>query len=546
MRRKHVLSLLMLSIGVALLAATAVEPAASATRKTALRGGTLRIDQVGAFDTLDPQLAYVSNDWWVLYSTQLLLLNYPNAAGQAGAQLFPEAAKAFPSVSRGGKVYTFHLRSGLRFSDGSKVSAVAFQRAFERTLSPRMFAPYGIYEGLNTLVVGARAFAAGKAAHISGVKARGLTLTIRLTKPHPAFIKILGMQWFGAVKPNMPYTNKSAGILKYPSAGPYYIAANHPRRLVVLKRNPYYHGSRPANPDEIVIHSYPSSNGEASLRRVEKNQIDYASVPSAEVQAVAQKYGYPSNKHSRFHVATTDCEFWDAFNNTRPPTNDARVRKALNYAIGRVPIIDLSGPYSGTATDQVLVPGLPGYKKLDLYGNQPNVAKAEAVGGSALKNAAPLNIYYNPGSQIATSEAQLEQSEIEQIGLTVTLITSDPSNYYGALETKGSPTPWNIAAVGSCPNPFDPSGFFSDFFRSPNIPRFNDPSVAEKLDHAASLSGPARARAYAELDKLVMTKYAPVAPISISNLRYLVSKRVRNIIFSHYLGGPILNAMSVR
>src|SRR5262249_18381190 len=109
MRRKHVLSLLMLSMGIALLVTpTTVGTASSGPQKAgsakALRGGVLKVVQsAGAFDTLDPGLAYVANDWEVLYSTQLLLVNFPNKAGQAGSQLFPEAAKSFPTISNNGR-----------------------------------------------------------------------------------------------------------------------------------------------------------------------------------------------------------------------------------------------------------------------------------------------------------------------------------------------------------------------------------------------------------------------------------------------------------
>ncbi|HET9114668.1 MAG TPA: ABC transporter substrate-binding protein, partial [Gaiellaceae bacterium] len=116
-----------------LVAATIVGVASSATQKAnsakALKGGVLRVHQsAGSFDTLDPGLAYVTNDWEVLYSTGMNLVNFPNKAGQAGSQLFPEAAKAFPTISKNGKTVTFHLRSGLKFSDGSPVTAAAFQR----------------------------------------------------------------------------------------------------------------------------------------------------------------------------------------------------------------------------------------------------------------------------------------------------------------------------------------------------------------------------------------------------------------------------------
>ncbi|HEU5215960.1 MAG TPA: ABC transporter substrate-binding protein [Gaiellaceae bacterium] len=557
MRRKHVLSLLMLCTGVALLiAATTVGVASSATQKVssskALRGGTLRINQsAGAFDTLDPGLAYVTNDWEVLYSTGLNLVNFPNKAGAAGSQLFPEAAKAFPTISKGGRTVTFHLRSGLRFSDGSKVTAAAYQRAWERILSPKMYAQYGIFDQLNKMVVGAQKFTDGKAAHISGISAKGLTLTFHLVKPNPTFVNILGMQWFNAVKPSMKYTKSSGGILKYPSAGPYYIATNQPGRLTVLKRNKYYHGQRLANPNQIVINSFPNSNGEASLLQIEKNQVDFdmGGVPSADVKTVSAKYGGPNK--GQFHVGTQACIIWEAFNNAKAPTNNANVRKALNYAIGRTPIITTLGPFAGSASDQVLVPGLSGYKKLKAYGNFPDFAKAKAVGGSALNGAPALNIYYNAASASRTTEAEFIQAQLNHIGLKANLEKSDPTDYYGPIETKG--TDYNIAHSGWCADYFDPFDFINVNFDGRSIQPtgnvdyfyFNNSAFNKQMDHAASLSGKARASAYAALDKTLMTKYAPAFPLYVPNFRYLTSARVKNVIYSNYFGYPILNAMSV-
>ena len=557
MRRKHVLSLLMLCMGVALLiAATTVGVASSATQKAgsakALRGGTLRINQsAGAFDTLDPGLAYVTNDWEVLYSTGLNLVNFPNKAGQAGSQLFPEAAKAFPTISKNGKTVTFHLRGGLRFSDGSKVTAAAYQRAWERILSPKMYAQYGIFDQLNKMVVGAQKFTDGKSAHISGISAKGLTLTFHLVKANPTFVNILGMQWFNAVKPSMKYTKSSGGILKYPSAGPYYIATNQPGRLTVLKRNKYYHGARLANPNQIVINSFPNSNGEASLLQIEKNQVDFdmGGVPSADVKTVSAKYGGPNK--GQFHVGTQACIIWEAFNNAKAPTDNVNVRKALNYAIGRTPIITTLGPFAGSASDQILVPGLRGYKKFAAYGNFPNFNKAKAVGGSALNNAPALNIYYNSASASRTTEAEFEQAQLAKIGLKANLEKSDPTDYYGPLETKG--TDYNIAHSGWCADYFDPFDFINVNFDGRSIQAtgnvdyfyFNNSSFNKQMDHAASLSGNARAAAYAQLDKTLMTKYAPAFPLYVPNFRYLTSARVKNVIYSNYFGYPILNAMSV-
>ena len=557
MRRKHVLSLLMLCTGVALLiAATTVGVASSATQKSgsakSLRGGTLNVAQsAGAFDTLDPGLAYVTNDWEVLYSTQLLLVNFPNKAGKAGTQLFPEAASSFPTVSKNGKTVTFHIRKGLKFNDGGPVTAKSYSRAWERILSPKMYAQYGTFDQLNKMVVGAQAFTDGKAAHISGVSAKGLTLTFHLVKPNPTFTSILGMQWFGAVKPNMAYTKSSGGITKYPSAGPYYIASNQLGRTTVLKRNKFYHGQRLANPNQIVIQSFPNSDGEAALLQIEKNQLDFdmAGVPASDVSTVAKKYGGPNK--SQFHVGNNSCIIWEAFNNAKAPTNNASVRKALNYAIGRTPIIQQLGPYAGKSSDQILIPGLGGYKKLKAYGNFPNFAKAKSVGGSALNNQPALNIYYNAASHFRTNEAEFMQSQIQHIGMKANLQPSDPNDYYGPIETKG--TSYNIAHSGWCADYFDPFDFINVNFDGRSIAAtgnvnyfyFNNSSFNKQMDAASNKSGAARAQAYAKLDANLMTKYAPAFPLYIPTFRYLTAKRVKNVIYNNYFGYPILNAMSV-
>ena len=79
------------------------------------------------------------------------------------------------------------------------------------------------------------------------------------------------MQWFTAVKPNMAYS--STGLNVYPAAGPYYIASRDPGRSTVLKRNPYYKGDRPANPDQIVF--TPNVNIDQSLLQVKAGQSDF-------------------------------------------------------------------------------------------------------------------------------------------------------------------------------------------------------------------------------------------------------------------------------
>ena len=276
MRRKQMLSLFMLVLGVALLvAATTVGSATSANKRTqhaaVSKGGTLRVNMHDAdFDFVDPQLAYRTDDWGMLFTTAMQLVSFPEKTGAAGSELYPQAATAFPTVSKDGKTYTFHIRAGLKFSDGSPVTAAAYQRAWERILSPKMGSPLGVNLDLQDVIVGGNAFLNGTAAHISGIKAKGLTISFTLTKPNATFVSILSMQWFTAVKPDMAYS--SQGLNVYPAAGPYYIKSRNPGRSLVLARNPYYKGDRPANPDQIVF--TPNVNVDQSLLQVKAGQSD--------------------------------------------------------------------------------------------------------------------------------------------------------------------------------------------------------------------------------------------------------------------------------
>jgi len=293
MRRKQVLSLFMLVMGVALLvAATTVGAAGSATKKAgsaeAVKGGTLRINQSsGDFDYVDPQIQYRSDDLAMENLVSMNLVGYPEKTGTAGQQLYPIGATAFPTISKDGKTYVFHIRPGMKFNDGSPVTAASYQRAFERTLSPKMGSPEGVNIHLETEIAGAQAFLAGKTQSISGISAKGQTLTIKLTKPNVSFVAQMAMGWFTAVKPDLPYT--SQGVNTFAAAGPYYIASRDPGRTTVLKRNPNYKGPRPANPDQIVYTA--NVDPDQSLLQVKAGQADIdnlGNVPTSSAQLAQQ------------------------------------------------------------------------------------------------------------------------------------------------------------------------------------------------------------------------------------------------------------------
>jgi peptide/nickel transport system substrate-binding protein len=410
-----------------------------------------------------------------------------------------------------------------------------------------MGSPLGVNLSLQDDVVGGQAFLDGKASKISGISAKGLTLTFHLTKPNATFVSILSMQWFTPVKPNTPYS--STGLNVYPAAGPYYIASRDPGRSTVLKRNPYYKGDRPANPDQIVL--TPNVNTDQSLLQVKAGQadLDIIGIPATAAAGLAQQYGV--NK-GRFWVGPTSCVSYMAMNNARAPFDNLAARKAVEYAIDRPAQVRLLGAFAGKRTSQMLVPGIPGYRPFNAYPIKgADVAKAKAVGGAAIASAPTLNVVHTT-STASTNRAQVAEFNLKQVGFKVNDVPTPATNYYQVIQTRG--TTYNFVTNGGwCADYFDPFDYLNVLFdgrklqaaNNNNYAYFNNAAFNKGLDHAASLSGKARANAYAQLDHDLMVKYAPVVPYLLPTNRYFVSSRTKGWIYSTYFGSPYLNALAV-
>ena len=135
-------SLLSLTIGLALLVSAAL-PDGSGSATGVREGGIFKITFHGpsGLDSIDPALASTAPGWAVLDTTCARLLAYPDKPPPAAFRFVPEVAAGLPKISRDGKTYTFRLRKGFRFNDGTDVKASAFARAINRTLEPGVNSP---------------------------------------------------------------------------------------------------------------------------------------------------------------------------------------------------------------------------------------------------------------------------------------------------------------------------------------------------------------------------------------------------------------------
>jgi peptide/nickel transport system substrate-binding protein len=549
MRIKTTIAAALALVGASMLVASAfagTSGTAASSSAAAKKGGTLRINVPDSdFEYVDPGLSYDTLGWSMIYATNMMLANYPEKPGAAGSKLYPEAAEAFPTISKDGKTYVWKIRKGIKFSDGSPVTAAAFKRALERNLSPKMGqgSPMGVNVHMDDLIVGGKAYLEGKAQTLAGVKAAGQVLTVKLTKPDPTFVSILAMQWYSAVKPNTPFTDK--GLDNYPAAGPYYIKSRDAGRTLLLERNPNYKGNRPANPDKIVFTANVDVN--QSLLQVKAGQSDLTlGLPPTSHDELGKEFGV--NK-GRYFVGAETCVLYWALNTARAPFNNVAARKAANWGIDRPALVRLSGKYAGKRHDQILVPGVPGYKEYKLYaikGADP--AKAKAVGGSAIKGSVTI---FHSTSALATQQAQVVQYNMKQIGFDVKLKPTPGSVYYKTLGTKG--VDMDIARAGWCADYNDPFDFINVLLdggtiqesNNVNFSYLNNASYNAKMAAASKLLGDARGAAYAKLDLEGMRDLAPWTPYMIPNARYLVSSRASNVIHQPYFTNAVFQAIAV-
>jgi peptide/nickel transport system substrate-binding protein len=536
MHRRLWLSIVATAIGAALLVAAGfASPAQSSTKSPsganssfagAKKGGTLRLNMSASdVDYIDPALAYYQLSWDILYVTCRPLLNYPDKPSPAGVRLFPDAATSFPKVSQGGKLYTFTVRKGMKFSNGVPITAKNFKAAFDRdaVTDQKGFGPTGPFLAD---IAGANAVINGKGSAISGVRAAGNKLTIRLTHPAPDFQARTAMLFFCPIpapgQAGYPKVSE-AGVNTFPGSGPYYVASRTPNGPILIKTNKFYRGNRPHNASSIAIQT--QTNLDTSFSQVKRGDINYdvGGLPPAAHAGLARQYGI--NK-SRYFVHPTIATRYLALNNQRVFSN-AKLRKAANYALDRKGMINLRGAFAGHATDQLLPPNLRGFRNANVFPFRPNIQKAKTFVGSGKHDAT----MYTTVSTIGANQGALVQADFKLIGINVDVQKFSTSTMYKKCGTKSEAFDiCNVGWIADYPDPYD---FINVLLSKDSIHEsgnnnysyFSNLKYTRMMNNAARLVGPKRFSTYGNLDVQITKDAAPIAAWDNDNDREFISAK---------------------
>jgi len=339
------------------------------------------------------------------------------------------------------------------------------------------------------------------------------------------------MPFFCAIPTNLPHDPN--GVTTPPSAGPYYISDREANKTITIKKNPNYKGKRPHNVNQI---NYVVGNSlDATYLRAQQGATDYAAggIPPASYAEAAQKFGI--NK-GQFWVKPQVGVQYLAFNHDRPLFKGAAgtaLAKAINYAIDRKALLAQGGYLAGKRTDQILPPGMAGFRDANLYPLKgPDLATAKKWAAKAgVKDGTTVELYTsNRGA--APLQAQIYQFNLKQLGLNVNSHLFARAVQIDKEGTRGEA--FDVTTEGWIADYADPYDFINVLLsgdslhasNNNNVAYFNDPTYNKAMTAASLLSGAARYKAYGNLDVTMMHDNPPWAARSNFNDRIMLSGKV--------------------
>lgn len=285
-------------------------------------------------ETVDPALnSAIDGGEMILHAFEGLLKLDENGDPEAG-----QAEKW--EVSEDGLTYTFHLRDGLKWSDGSDLTAEDFVYSWQRVCDPNVAAPYaetvlGMVEGYDKAVAGD--------IEKLGVEAKDdKTFVVHLANPCPYFESLAAFATLNPVQKETIETNGDAWATEadtYISNGPFYMAEWVPGSYVLMKKNPNYWDADSIKLDGIKFNLIEDANAAYSAYQTGEILM-VKDVPTEEIPSLKD--------NDEFHVEPIIGTYYISLNLQKEPFNNKLVREALSLAIDREYVANtlMQGTYS--------------------------------------------------------------------------------------------------------------------------------------------------------------------------------------------------------
>ncbi len=518
----------------------ASDDASSGTNK----GGTLNVLTTATSVHLDP----ATSQGLGITSLGLVLRRLTAWDVEPGktAKVVPDLATNTGDSSDGGKTWTYHLKKGLTFQDGSAITTKDIKWGIERSFAPTL--PGGLSYHKSLLVGGDTYRGPFDGTTLDSIETPDdSTIVFKLTAAYGDWPWIVSMPAFSPV-PEGDGTDTGAYDAKPVASGPYQVQANQQGSQITLVRNKAWSAKtdsvRTAGPSKVVFKESqdPSTvtqtliadNGDA------KNSFGATFLGAAELNQVR------ANPSAQDRLATSKAGplQYLAINTQRGALKDLQVRKALQYAVDRKSYrIASGGALAGSYASTLITPGIAGRKSYDLYqpGATGDVAKAkqllEKAGATDLK--LTLATQNDPAN---LAEAQAIQAGLKRAGIAVTLKPLDIDSFYTAT-TDG--TDFDLALFSWQPDFPSANANIQPLFASSeigggryNVSKYSNPEVDALIAEATGTIDQQDARKlWAEADRKIMAD-APIVPLTYAKQSFLAGSNVQDFRIADFPAYP--------
>lgn len=395
----------------------------------------------------------------------------------------PDGAASW-TVSSDKKTYTFHIRKGLKFADGTPVTASDFAWSLNRAFQPQ-FVNGGNISYYLSHIVGGPAVTAGKAKTVKGIKVvNPSTLQITTDAPVAPFLDQLTFSGADVLprhviqKYGRSWTDHAVGT------GPFYVKRVIHSKEIDLAPNPYYWRGKPRLSRVRVLFF---ANADTAYNSFRTGGLDVMGA----VQFPSDKLTEARHQKDFYQVPQLFTEYIPP-NEHKAPFNNAHVRRAFSLAIDRPVLVNrfLSGQF--VPAFGILPPGMPGFNS-NLHGEifNPAQAKAELVkaGYPNGKGLPPITLSFSSGDPGQRSAAQVLQGMWRQyLGVNVGLNGLEQGAYNNALTARN----YQLAFISWGEDYPDPQDFLSLQLQTGaanNNGSFSNPTFDRLTNEADTLVG---------------------------------------------------------
>lgn len=463
------------------------------------------------------------------------------------SKVVPDLATDTGTPSDDGKTWTYHLKPGLKFEDGTPITSKDVKYSVERSFAPELSGGLSYHK---SLLVGGDSYTGpyqGKELD-SIATPDDSTIVFHLKTAFGDWPWIVSMPAFGAV----PQAKDSvSGYTTKPVAtGPYKVAETQQGASVTLVRNDEWDRStdsvRAAGPDSIVFEL--GQDQTVSAKRLiadsgaDKNAFGANFVPPAQLAQVAKD---PSAK-DRLVTSGAGALAYLAINTQAPGLTDVKVRQALQYAVDKQAFLVASGGATGGELASTLItPGIAGRQDYNLYQAAPSgdVAKARQLLSEAGWKSRELRLLVDSDSA-NPAQGQAIQQGLARVGIKVTIV-SQPSDVWSQTATQGDGSKYDLVLSSWQPDFPSANGNIQPLFDSSqiggggyNISRYSQPEVDQLIAQATAETDTSKAASiWAQADKRIMQD-APVVPLIYTKNSFLHGSNVQNFFIPAFPAYP--------